>query len=420
MRPLLGAFLVLAGAPPAAAQLVPGRYERPPLLGAGQVLPARLLRSGHHRVLDEVRLAGHTLELVVESDFGTFRPRSLALAIERIREIDVLAQAIDAYNRRNVRLAEDLRGRLEVGADSFVDILTSPLATTSSMVGQLGEKVGQTFAELGTFPDEALRRERLGPDPYARMVPGDPVLAQHKRSVARQLGLDVYSSNPRVQEFLNTVAAARSSGQRSAGVLSVARRRDLAPLAGGRIDESVAAALARLSIRELYARNRERLLALGVEEALADRFLSHPPLSPRHKTAITAYLEFLAGVRNPGVLLGAALAARDEAGALAHEQGARMLARYQDTVAPLAELLDAGEVVLAAGRAGELIAVLPFDYLYWSRDSDETFSGLARYAARRGARALEVLMSGQASPRARSELARRGYRLRERFLLAPG
>jgi len=400
----------------AAAQLVRQSYEAEPALEAADLLPRVLLRSGNHHVANEVELAGHTVTFRIESDFGLYRPRSISLAVLRIHEIGVLAQAVDQFRRANVRVGEQLRGRLEVGAESFVDILTSPFSTASNVVGQFSSNVGKTVEELGDFPDPRAKT-RTGTI-YQRFEPDDPVVAAHKRSIGRQLGLDVYSSNPRVQDFLNTVAVARSSGHSSAGVLSVSLPRKVrVRIAGGRVDTAIDGALYRMSTHELAQYNEGRLAALGVARVLRAGFLAQPALSPRHRTAIVAYLDFLRGVAHPEALIEAALDARDEVGALSVVAIARMLARYHDTVSPLRELLPAGRVLLAVSDEQTLVIALPYDLLYWNAQSDRTFAGVADYAAARGYRRRVLLTTGVLTPRARRQLAQRGYQIHERYLL---
>jgi len=424
LRLLVRACVVAAAVfttPASTAQFVADAYQRAPAVEPAQVVPRWLLRSGHHRFGDELELDGHTLRFVIESEFGTYRVRSLPLALIRVREINVLAQAIDHFRRSNVKLAGELRGRLEVGAESFVDILTSPLSTTGNIVGQFTRNVGKTFDEFGEFPDpgEGGATGRAGDSAYLRYQPGDPILAAHRRSVARQLGLDVYSSNPRVQEFLDTVATARSHGRSSAGVLDVSRDRARAAIAGGRVDESVAATLARRGIRELYLDAESRLRALGIDDDLLHRFLSHPALSPRHRAAIVAYLEFLDGVDGRQAILEATLHTRDEVAALGQEQAARLLARYHDSIAPLRRIVDAGEVLVAVDTGSRLVAAVPFDLIYWDRNTDQTFGGLARFATERGYGGPVLLATGVLTDRARRQLEDRGFTLHEHFLLAP-
>ena len=120
-------------APSARAQ-PGGIFEEAPTVHLTGVLPSALIRSPHHRVQDEVGIRGHVLEFRIDSDHGSYRVESVAMVALRVHEIGTLAQAIDHFQRANEQLATELRGVMRVGADSWVDILTSPLKTASCKV----------------------------------------------------------------------------------------------------------------------------------------------------------------------------------------------------------------------------------------------------------------------------------------------
>jgi hypothetical protein len=80
----------------------------------------------------------------------------------------------------------------------------------------------------------------------------DPVAGAHRRKVASQIGLDVYSRNPKMQEFLDAVVTVRESGQMRPGMAMVptpryAKRK----IAGGQIDRQIEKLLRRLSAAEV-------------------------------------------------------------------------------------------------------------------------------------------------------------------------
>ena len=415
----LAVVLVLPTWLPVQAQLPADSYDSLPQVALDRVVPRPLIRSGSHRVLDDVTVNRHALQFEIESDYGSYRANSLAMVNLRVREITTLAQAIDQYNRDNQELAEELRGQLEVGADSFVDILTSPLQTTSSLVGQFSENVGQTFTELGELPAGGKNPASNpdGADQYTRLMPSDPILAAHKRNIASQLKLDVYSSNARVQELLNTLARARSSGQASAGVVSIPEsNRVEARIANDRLDNIVQREISRHMPRELYQRNFDKLRGAAIEAELIDRFLSHPGLSPTHKTAIAEYLSALNDVSNLGALLSAALTARTEAQALGYQQVARMLVRYHLERKPLTSLKSAGHVLLATDQDRRLLVVLPFDLFFWDAQALRIFSALSEFAAQKNYPEKEILLTGILTDKARSNMEALEFKVSERYI----
>lgn len=401
----------------ASAQLADERFEPPPLLRPDQVLSASMLASGNHRVLDDVLTRGNWLEFQIESDFGNFRPPSVAMASIRIQEIRTLAQAVDHYKRSNDKLAERLRGQLTVGGDSFVHILTSPFDTTSEIVGQFTDNVGQTFQEFGDFQPRQAQSPGGRKSLYSQFEPGDPILASHKRNIASQLDLDLYSSNPRVQDFLNTLARARSSGQQGAGIVTVSLPDDgRIRVANGRVEATIRAAMTHNTINQLYRRNADALMRAGVKTEVADAFLTQTMLSPRHKTAITEHLVFLDGVENRQALLEAALGVATENEAVAYVQVARLLSSYQERVGELKQLVGAGHVILATTSSGGLIVVLPYDIVYWNDATRNIFANLARFAYDKGFSHRGIVSAGLFSDLAQAKLAQLGFEIRPRFL----
>ncbi len=416
---VIAVFIAAACAYGAHAQTEDIKYEAPPRVSPDRVLGPALLRSGNHRVREEVRTRATWLEFEIESDFGSYKALSIPMVAVRVHEIRTLAQAVDQFRRNNQQLAESLRGKLEVGADSFVDILTSPLSTSSQIVKQFRVNVARTFEELREGSPEAAEKSADERSIYDGFEPGDPILASHKRNVASQLDLDFYSSNPRVQEFLDTVAAARGAGRVSAGVVTISlpRGQEFRP-AGGRVDASVRAAMTHNTINQLYARNFDRLVSSGVPEELANAFLSHPVLSPSHKTMLTEQVAYLDGVENRGALLRAALSAASEEEALSFVQIGKLLFAYRERSGSLKSVAAAGHMVLAITSDGAIAVMLPLDVLYWNRETREVFSGLQAFARAKGFERHAIISSSIITESAKGGLYALGFELEERYLEA--
>lgn len=413
----IAVLMLAASASATQAQTDTVRYEAAPRISPDRVLSPTMLASGNHRVRDEVKSRNNWLEFEIESDFGNYKALTIPMVALRVHEIRTLAQAVNEYRRNNQKLAETLRGQLTVGADSFVDILTSPLSTTTQIVSQFGSNIAQTIDELREGSAQNVEKGSGGQTIYHRFEPGDPILASHKRNVASQLDLDLYSSNPKVQEFLDTVAAARGAGQQSAGVVTISLPRDQeVRVAGGRVEAAVRTAMTHNTINQLYARNFKRLVSAGIDENLANAFLSHPVLSPWHKTMLTELAAYLDGVKNQGALLNAALSSQSEEEALAYLQVGKMLSIYQERSGSLRSLVSAGHIVLATTRNSTVLVMLPFDILYWNRETEQIFSGLGRFARDKGFEKHAVISSSVITNTARRELVGLGFELEERYL----
>ena len=154
----------------------------------------------------------------------------------------------------------------------------------------------------------------------------DPVAAMHKRNIASQWGLDVYSTNLNVQQFLNSVTRARSSGKISAGTPSLQSQLNRpTKLADIEIETHTAYLLKSKGVSELQEINRAVLLGMKIKQKIVEAFLSNPAFSPRHKTRITHYVDALQGVRNRSAFIEAAAGIQSMTMAMAFEEVAMML-----------------------------------------------------------------------------------------------
>ena len=411
-RFLLAIPLIVALAPAAGAPIKRG-FESPPLVRAADVLPGHLLRSGTHRVHDDVETRGHYFHFSLETRWGVQEVASTAMLRVRVHEARTLAQAMNAFQVDEERLAVVARGQLHVGADSWLDILGSPVGTATELSSQLASNVGQTVSEINEMSS---RRD----DPRNRPPGGGDgtVLFAHKRNVASQLGLDVYSSNPAVQTFLDIVARERSSGRVGAGIATISLPVDgRTEVGGGAVEFRVRSRLKNDTPAELFEHNSTRLTEMGVNSRLRKRFLEHTHYSAKHQTVVTAYLDFLAGVGGRAVFFAAALAARNEVDALAFEQMARAFVSYHEGIAPLEEFRLAGRLPTAVSRDRVLVVVLPVDTIYWNKETAGMFKSLARYATDWELRKKEIIATGALTQAARLGAGDMSFNIRDRLLV---
>ncbi len=417
MIPTLKSLLLLAVAtlglglaPSLNAQLASDAYETMDSVRAVDILPEVVLRSGHHRVRDRVGLERDIYTFEIDSDYGVYRINTLPMLEIRTRELRTLAQAIGQYKLQDDEFAKRLRGQLTVNAYSLVDVVTAPF----SMAEQLASNIGQTAEEFGDFPSG-------GPVPsspgYVDDMSIDIVGGAHKRNIAYQLGLDAYSTNPKVQEFLNTVARARSSGHFKAGVatIRIPPSRQV-QIAGGRLDAEIRNLLKSLSPEKLDSGINTQLERIGVSAEDRYSFTSHAQYSPRHKTAITAYLDYVRGVDNREVLIHAALSARNEAEALSYEVLSKMLAHYHETVESVSALQFLADLPVAISSSERLLVLMPVDVITWDRRTDQIFGALSRRLSMAGHSYPELVVSGSLTEKSRKGLDQYGFSYREQFL----
>ena len=407
---LSGVTLAL-GAVTASAQ----DYESASVPQLSALIPESLVRSGQHRIVGARAAGPYRLAFDIETDTGrTIEATTLAMATQRVHEIQTLAQAVRQYEADTQAPPDDDRGQILVTGDSFGDILGRPLNTSGQVVTQFGRNVNQTVEEFGSFPDGPPSSSRL----TSRVPSNDPILASHRRNIARQLDLDLYSSNPQVQDFLETTARARMNGLARAGITTVTRVRDReVQVDDGKLRARVRAAMLEDTLQSVYEQSAQRLTESDVPEPIARDFLDHPVMTATHKTAMAEYVHYMDGVADRGALVASTLDVRDEVDAVERIQVARMFAHYHESLSEIRRFVASGRLPLALSDDGSLVVALPFDVLYWDAAAERVFDVLARMVSgKEELRSGVVLLPGIVTERAREGLAERGFQVFEGFL----
>ncbi|MFB3789289.1 MAG: hypothetical protein ACE15F_23265 [bacterium] len=376
-------------------------YENPPVLQASEILPPDLPRSPVHRVREEVSTAGYHYHFIMESNFGLYDIESLDLLKIRVHEVKTLANVIE--KNRTDEFFDSLGDHLFQTVSTPVQILQDPGGTLSA----LGQGIGQHIQRIGRrFKD---RNSSAQEDPGLRAK----LISDEKRKAASELHLDVYSTNPKVQEFLDQIATARTRGDLvfKLGAFAIPGAAGLAVSAIS-YSNKVEDQLREKSPVDLYIDNEKKLLEMGMDSYWTGRFLNHPDLSPRHKTMITAALEAMPGVAGKEVLLEAALDTEGQE-SMAWFQVNRivLLSRCHINDMKLRQITMIQGLPIAASEQGRNILLLPIDIAYASEDAEAILQGLTR--ERSGG--WDLLLTGQLTPRARQKAESAGFRVVEGY-----
>ena len=390
------------------ANMVFAYYEARPAIRMSDVLTSQQAQSLYHRVVD-IELDGKFYNFYVDSDMGNYDISSLAMFRTRIQEISTLAQAISEFSRKDDNLSEEIRGQFSIRADSAIDIISRPVESATNLAAQVADNLNQTLSGL---PENATNT--FG---YHGQELADPVASMHKRNIASQWGLDVYSTNLRVQEFLNAVTKVRSSGRISAGT-PMLRSQINKPLKAAdiEIETYTAFLLKSKSVRELDQINRRLLIDMKINDEIVDKFLQHTAFSPRHKTRISHYLDSLQGVRNRSAFIEAASEIDSEVLALAFDESAMMLKYYHDKVAKLEKLFAGSEMLEAISKDGRIVYFVPIDLIYWSETTEQLFDSLQNNAKQSGFNVWELVIAGSLTEEAAKALKQRNFTVREKFV----
>jgi len=383
-------------------------YEVNSTVPVANLLVPELAQSIHHRV-EDIKLKGKFYDFRIDSDFGLYNVTSIALLKIRVEEIITLGHAINQLRKENEKTPDELTGQLHISADSALDIITRPVSTASNLAGQLVSNLNDTLTGVPVTQEQSELR-------YGEVFRDDPVTAMHKRNIAFQWRLDVYSTNPKVQEFLNTVAKSRASGKITAGTPSFNRRAiKPAKIVNHELDIEISYLLKTKNKAELIQINNIWLTEINVREDAREKFLQHKIYTSSHNTRITQYLMLLEGVKNRSAFIEAAISIGDETMAFAFEQGAMMLAYYHKNITKLQKLHAGKDMLQAITQDNKLLYFAPVDVIYWSKRTEYLFDSLTERASSSGFREWELIIAGTLTAEARSQLIQRKYSLHEKF-----
>jgi hypothetical protein len=419
-------------------------FEPEPVLKAPMLVQAPLLSGPDFHVVPEVALRGYMANFLIDTKFGPVRAASAEMLSIRIAELPAM-EALDQASRRGA-FATALATRAKKTGSAIVNVVTHPVDTITGLpegvARYLGAEWNKWRGRARSLADRSQREFENRGNPYAappgpmtalRDVPADtPAPPQgaknrawyaqagnevaregkrylqfnsQRRAMAKLLGVDPDSSNPILDQELDSLAWAAVWGNFSAGT------------ALGQIGGSAAVVVSDTSKlnqyvlsktpEQLRADNEKRLLALCSDETAVRSFLRRGGFTDTLRTTLVLTLEKLAPKSGCDGLLELAAKTHGEVEARYLVNALKLIVQQPD--AEGGELLTAGAAVAWRTPAGKLIFPLPVDYLSWNTD-------LAAFFNRPSLRAVNklVLIGGEASMLAQRALTERGWGLQLR------
>ncbi|MCC7138095.1 MAG: hypothetical protein IT460_06650 [Planctomycetes bacterium] len=405
---VVGLLLVLGSAAPSARGEDALAWESFPVLRATEMIEPALREGPGFRVHDAAVSDAFVATWELETPYGLFLCPSLRLLQVRVRELAAIQRAAAAAPEDEV-----LRGaqsRLLDIPTAAVKLVEDPLATLEG-VGKGAERtlgrVGDLFSKR-----KKTKYEDGGVDAF--------LFSAEKRKVAAELGVDVYSTNSKLQSFLGDIAKARR-----AGGFAVDLAKSAVPggagtaLSGLSTVGDLTTLLRDLTPAELDRVADDKLTRAGVDAFLRRQFLSTRALSPRHRTTISAAVEALAGVRDLDALVSAACESQTEVQALLHEEQAAYFVRQHRSDDPLVSLDASGGLVAGFCRSGRMLVCAPVDVLPLVPDVVSAADALLAMPAAAGATSRTVWINGRVTPKAAAYLASRGFSVEQDGRIVP-
>lgn len=384
---------------------VPAASEGGVELAAPSMLPAELLRGPSHRVREQVETDGYMAHFVIDSDFGTFAAVGVPQVRQRVNEVAAIGKLVETS--KGDLFAEGLKRSVSQPIDAVKNIAKDPVTSLK----RTPQTVGHFFSKVGASIERGAHRIKEGGD--ANGAPGQIGEAaknvvgfdKARLDTARQLGVDPYSDNKRLQEEMDKVTWAFFAGGlplrigaavASAGVAVAATQMVGIP------EETYA-----LTQSELALRDQRSLAAMGIREGDIKDFQIQSCLSTTRRHRIVKALEALPRAAGRGRVILLANSCETSAQAEFLAEALAIIARRQGAgAANYKELHVFGRLVGASTAAGALEVPAPVDHVTWTAQ-------VADFATRDdlGSQPKTLVHTGRLSPAATAGFTAAGWRI---------
>jgi len=414
-----------------------GGFEGPSVLDAEDLADDIPLESEHYTIEDDVPTDGFMAVFTISSPFGEFKAWGPGMLATRVNEIRALA-ALE-HIEQTEQFQKGAKESAQETAVSLERAIENPEETVKGIpkgVGRFFDRVSRT-AKTGFQKVEDVRHGRMpgvSKDDPASQLPGGPKasgdaqresfykVAAHvageaavntlgfddnRRKLAKELAVDPYTTNAVLSKKLDDVTWAAFAGDLGVNVLT-------SMIPGGTLVSSssiVSDWVWDTSPGDLRLEIEATLRAIGVPQDQIDRFLRHYWYPLSMQATLAGSLKALDGVKGRADVIPLALGVDSEGQARFVAQTLNMLARYHETVKPLAKVAASG-TVYGETKDGELAVMAPVDYLSWNPVA-ETFA--TRKSTLGTGRTLYI--AGRATDRARDALEDLNWSVEEKSAL---
>ena len=345
-------------------------------LRASELLAPDLLRGPSYRVRELVETDGFMAHFLIDSDFGTFEAAGVPQAKQRIIEIEAIKTLVETS--KGDLFAEGLKRSVEQPIDAVKNIVKNPVESVKEApktVVHFFSKVGSAIGRTTTKIKESTNGE--GPEPTAGQI-GSGIgnaaksaagFDKAKLATAKQLHVDPYSDNPRLQEEMDKVTWAFFAGGLPLRVGAAVVSAGVAVAATNMVgipDDTYA-----LTQAELALRDGRSLSAMGMTDEDISKFQLHPALSTTRRHRITLALEALPNTKGRGKIILLANACESPGQADFLIGALTILAQQQRSgKADYASIEVIGRLPGAMTGAGELQVPAPVDHVTWTEQVD--------------------------------------------------
>ena len=374
-------------------------FEKPSALKAQSFLEPQFLKGEHYTVNEEVKNDGLLNHYTVKSSYGDFKVSSTSSLQLLVGEIKAIAEMKKIET--NDTAIESLKQSGKNTVAGLENMVKDPKGTFESAAAGVGGLFNRAKGTVGkreaTEAEDNKMAQLLG-------------FSKSKGKIATQFGVNMYSRNEVLQTELDRLAWADYLGGLGVGMAT-----SVVPGVGGvLLTTSGTARLLNEAINttpasELWLKNKNKLLGMGMNEDTIELFLNNPHFSPALLTVMVTALDSLKGVDNRELYLKVALQAGTPEMAKIITESAILTAGYHKHIAPLKHLAPIARLARAEKDDGTIVVALPGDHIIWSEMVADITVSLVKKAQNSKGTGLEIWIPGDFSVMARGRLEEMGW-----------
>jgi hypothetical protein len=407
---------------PATVVAVAAAYEPTTVrFKASKLLPAKLLKGPNHEILEQVENKGLMNHYRITSPFGDFTASADAMVEVRVHEIkaiaelqkmskaEVFAQSAAEAAKRPVEAAQQLADKPVETVKGIPAGVGRLFARTKDKIEQASEKAAEVHEKETSGSGEEDSATDAAVEAGTDLAKSYFGVNSAQRKLARDLGVNPYSTNRVLQQELSSLAKYAAAGSFGTKLL-------MPSIPGVDVVTNVKDLVWNMSARDLRLQNAKSLSGIGADEALVDRFFDNPHYTPTDQTRFVQGLVALKDARNRAVAVTKAAAAQSRSEGLFYSRMSELLATYNARHSPVTELVDTQRrLPLARTRNGSTLLAVPVDYLNWTESTATGAQAIQAIAGKQSpGKKTELWVEGRVSDRARQELTKLGWVIHDR------
>jgi len=416
--------------------------EAEPYLNATALVQPSLLSGPNFKVVPEVRIHGYMAHFLIDTPYGPLTADSADLLAVRVSEIPAL-EALDRASKTEA-FAHALSERGRKTGTAIVNVIAHPVDSVTGLptgvVRYLRKQIDTWSGRAQSLADQTSRHAENRGDPFR--APDGPMTAgrdraldeppqreekqsrawyaragseagretkrylkysQQRREMAKYLGVDPNSTNPILNQMLDSLAWAAVGGNFSAGEALGAVSGTAAAVISdsGKINQFVL----EQEPEQLRETIHKRLLKYCSDDDSIRSFLRRGAFTDTLRVSLTESIEKLGATDGCNALIELAATTRAEVEARYLTDALKLIRRHVPTPAG-GQLLVVGAALAWRSADGSIALPLPVDYLTWSHDIGDFFDQ-REFAVRN----KSALIAGEASMTVQRKLTDRGWNL---------